>query len=414
MMGRTPTRRAGARSPPAAGAASGHHTGKSDIAPVAAAPEFRTPGRLKSARKAPWRSPGAALRPGDENALGHRPKSAAKSAGKPHARKLDARSPATTASAKTRAGKPKFTPANDGADADDDRTTTPAPADPASSPSRDAAPRSPMATVTNTSHTPGGVLAAVNTILLTPPSTGPKTRAVGDAGDEDAEDGTLGDEQAEAEAEATMPPPPARTPATVASLHSHPAEAETEEWPAETRTSDLDGMERRRGTRRSRAAATRPMKSPGRSPVPGRRGEVPRSKPPSSPRTEDPRPRGKRLLVASTLVKRHLVASRIEGARGAAPGVPSRRRRLPPALSMFTPGVPGGVSSLTPLTAARVPEDDTAAVNAMRLPTPTMDLTPLGRGVPTETVPFPAPAWASRPGAGATAAAATRRRRDGG
>ena len=67
---------------------------------------------------------------------------------------------------------------------------------------------------------------------------------------------------------------------------------------------------------------------------------------------------------------------------------------------MFTPGVPGGVSSLTPLTAARVPEDDTAAVNAMRLPTPTMDLTPLGRGVPTETVPFPAPAWASRPGRG--------------
>ena len=114
MIGRTPTRRAGANSPPAAGAASGHNTGKSDIAPVATAPEFRTPGRLKSARKAPWRSPGAALRPGDENALGHRPKSAAKSAGKPHARKLDARSPATAASAKTRAGKPKFTPANQG------------------------------------------------------------------------------------------------------------------------------------------------------------------------------------------------------------------------------------------------------------------------------------------------------------
>ena len=345
MMGRTPTRRAGANSPPAAGAASGHHTGKSDIAPVAAAPEFRTPGRLKSARKAPWRSPGAALRPGDENALGHRPKSAAKSAGKPHARKLDARSPATTASAKTRAGKPKFTPANDGADADDDADDdAPAPADPASSPSRDAAPRSPMATVTNTSHTPGGVLAAVNTILLTPPSTGPKTRAVGDAGDEDAEDGTLGDEQAEAEAEATMPPPPARTPATVASLHSHPAETETEEWSAETRTSDLDGMETTavegwRGDAEDVPRVEAPVPEDDVEEVPGSKPPSPRttsrrspgSKPPSSPRTRTPpsprktSPRGEHPRQTSP---RRLSDRRRP--RRPRSGVPSRRRRLPP------------------------------------------------------------------------------------
>ena len=408
MMGRTPTRRAGANSPPAAGAASGHHTGKSDIAPVAAAPEFRTPGRLKSARKAPWRSPGAALRPGDENALGHRPKSAAKSAGKPHARKLDARSPATTASAKTRAGKPKFTPANDGADADDDADDdAPAPADPASSPSRDAAPRSPMATVTNTSHTPGGVLAAVNTILLTPPSTGPKTRAVGDAGDEGAEDGTLGDERAEAEAEATMPPPPARTPATVASLHSHPAEAETEEWPAETRTSDLDGLETTavEGWRDDAEEVPRVE-----APVPEDDiEEVPRVEAPVVPENEDA-PVPEENVSSWRAPSSNVTSSPLGSKTPAAPalGSPFSAPASSPALSMFTPGVPGGVSSLTPLTATRVPEDDTAAVNAMRLPTPTMDLTPLGRGVPTETVPFPAPAWASRPGAGASSPAATR------
>ena len=408
MMGRTPTRRAGANSPPAAGAASGHHTGKSDIAPVAAAPEFRTPGRLKSARKAPWRSPGAALRPGDENALGHRPKSAAKSAGKPHARKLDARSPATTASAKTRAGKPKFTPANDGADADDD---APAPADPASSPPRDAAPRSPMATVTNTSHTPGGVLAAVNTILLTPPSTGPKTRAVGDAGDEDAEDGTLGDERAEAEAEATMPPPPARTPATVASLHSHPAEAETEEWPAETRTLDLDGMETTAGDAAVEGCRDDADEVPRvEAPVPEDDvEEVPRVEAPVVPEKEDT-PVPEENVSSWRAPSSNVTSSPLGSKTPAAPalGSPFSAPATSPALSMFTPGVPGGVSSLTPLTAARVPEDDTAAVNAMRLPTPTMDLTPLGRGVPTETVPFPAPAFASRPGAGATAAVATR------
>ena len=407
MMRRTPTRRAGANSPPAAGAASGHNTGKSDIAPVATAPEFRTPGRLKSARKAPWRSPGAALRPGDENALGHRPKSAAKSAGKPHARKLDARSPATAASAKTRAGKPKFTPANQGPDADAD---APAPAveppsNPASSPPRDPAPRSPMATVTNTSHTPGGVLAAVNTILLTPPSTGPKTRSVGDAAGTDAEEEIRDDARADADADAgadeAMPPPPARTPATVASLHSHRAETETEteteDWGGETRTSDLDGMET--------------MAIPA---VAGwRADDVP------APEDAAPVPEAEEVPENTALVPENTapvpdasmaVASPLGSKTPAAPalGSPFSAPASSPALSLFTPGLPGGVAHLTPLAAARVPEDDTAAVNAMRLPTPTMDLTPLGRGVPTETVPFPVPAFAPRPGTGATAPGATR------
>ena len=125
MMGRTPTRRAGANSPPAAGAAFGTPHWKSDIAPWRPPPSSAPRAASNPPARLPGRSPGAALRPGDENALGHRPKSAAKSAGKPHARKLDARSPATTASAKTRAGKPKFTPANDGADADDDAPPPP-------------------------------------------------------------------------------------------------------------------------------------------------------------------------------------------------------------------------------------------------------------------------------------------------
>ena len=86
-----------------AGAPSGHAS-KSDIAPVSNAD--RTPG-AKSAKKAPWRSPGVALSRRDENTPGGfvAPTSAPKSA---RARKLDARSPATAGSSKTRGGKPRL------------------------------------------------------------------------------------------------------------------------------------------------------------------------------------------------------------------------------------------------------------------------------------------------------------------
>ena len=126
-------------SPPAAGAPSGHAS-KSDIAPVSHAD--RTPG-AKSAKKAPWRSPGVALSRRDENTPGGfaAPKSAPKSA---RTRKLDARSPATAGSSKTRGGKPRLesnvsTEATPEESADGDDAVTSA-------------------------------VDAVNTILLTPPS----------------------------------------------------------------------------------------------------------------------------------------------------------------------------------------------------------------------------------------------------
>jgi hypothetical protein len=153
-------------SPPVAGAPSGHAS-KSDIAPVSKAD--RTPG-AKSAKKAPWRSPGVALSRRDENAPGGfvAPNSAPKSA---RARKLDARSPATAGSSKTRGGKPRLesdvsteATADESADGDDAVTSA---------------------------------VDAVNTILLTPPSARGKPDA-----DVTAAIDTV-----------AMPPPPPRVPA---------------------------------------------------------------------------------------------------------------------------------------------------------------------------------------------------------
>ena len=153
-------------SPPVAGAPSGHAS-KSDIAPVSNAD--RTPG-AKSAKKAPWRSPGVALSRRDENTPGGfvAPTSAPKSA---RARKLDARSPATAGSSKTRGGKPRLesdvsTEATADASADGDDAVTSA-------------------------------VDAVNTILLTPPSARGKPDA-----DVTAAIDTV-----------AMPPPPPRVPA---------------------------------------------------------------------------------------------------------------------------------------------------------------------------------------------------------
>ena len=153
-------------SPPVAGAPSGHAS-KSDIAPVSNAD--RTPG-AKSAKKAPWRSPGVALSRRDENTPGGfvAPTSAPKSA---RARKLDARSPATAGSSKTRGGKPRLesdvsTEATADASADGDDAVTSA-------------------------------VDAVNTILLTPPSARGKSDA-----DVTAAIDTV-----------AMPPPPPRVPA---------------------------------------------------------------------------------------------------------------------------------------------------------------------------------------------------------
>jgi hypothetical protein len=149
-----------------AGAPSGHAS-KSDIAPVSNAD--RTPG-AKSAKKAPWRSPGVALSRRDENTPGGfvAPTSAPKSA---RARKLDARSPATAGSSKTRGGKPRLesdvsTEATADASADGDDAVTSA-------------------------------VDAVNTILLTPPSARGKPDA-----DVTAAIDTV-----------AMPPPPPRVPA---------------------------------------------------------------------------------------------------------------------------------------------------------------------------------------------------------
>ena len=153
-------------SPPAAGAPSGHAS-KSDIAPVSHAD--RTPG-AKSAKKAPWRSPGVALSRRDENTPGGfaAPKSAPKSA---RTRKLDARSPATAGSSKTRGGKPRL---------ESDVSTE---ATPEESTDGDDA-------VTS-------AVDAVNTILLTPPSA---------RGKPDADVTAVIDTVA-------MPPPPPRVPA---------------------------------------------------------------------------------------------------------------------------------------------------------------------------------------------------------
>ena len=105
MFGRDAPRRSARLSPPGAGAPSGASVAKGDIAPVAREPDYRTPGK-SLAKRAPWRSPGAALRDRDRenNYVSARKKSV---------RKLSARSPATAAMASgaARNGRPRFTPA---------------------------------------------------------------------------------------------------------------------------------------------------------------------------------------------------------------------------------------------------------------------------------------------------------------
>ena len=154
-----------------AGAPSGH-VGKSDIAPVSTADRV-TPG-AKSAKKAPWRSPGVALAKRDENNPERGsvpPKSAPGSArGSLGTRKLDVRSPLTAGASKTRGGKPRLepeTPSEETSEIECDDAVTSA-------------------------------VDAVNTILLTPPSARGKPSAdVTGAFDTVA-----------------MPPPPPRVPVT--------------------------------------------------------------------------------------------------------------------------------------------------------------------------------------------------------
>ena len=169
-----------ARSPPVAGAPSGAVAGKSDIAPVATAPEFRTPGGSKSMRRAPWRSPGVALARRDDNARD--PVVRAPASSKRNARKLDARSPATAAAGKTRGGgRPRtFTP-NPANDDERERESSDArsPAPPAAAaaadddagdahPSDDARRRasSPSAAELNAPHT--DTFASVYEALISP------------------------------------------------------------------------------------------------------------------------------------------------------------------------------------------------------------------------------------------------------
>ena len=105
MFGRDAPRRSARLSPPGAGAPSGASVAKGDIAPIAKEPDYRTPGK-SLAKRAPWKSPGAALRDRDRenNYVSARKKSV---------RKLSARSPATAAMASgaARNGRPRFTPA---------------------------------------------------------------------------------------------------------------------------------------------------------------------------------------------------------------------------------------------------------------------------------------------------------------
>ena len=129
-----------------------------------------------------------------------------------------------------------------------------------------------------------------------------------------------------------MPPPPARTPATVASLHSHPAEAETEEWPAETRTLDLDGMETTAGDAavegcRDDADEVPRVEAP--SPKTTSRGG-PRVEAPVVPEKEDT-PVPEENVSSWRAPSSNVTSSPLGSKTPAAPalGSPSRRRRLP-------------------------------------------------------------------------------------
>ena len=158
MFGRDAPRRSARLSPPGAGAPSGASVAKGDIAPIAKEPDYRTPGK-SLAKRAPWKSPGAALRDRDRenNYVSARKKSV---------RKLSARSPATAAMASgaARNGRPRFTPAemktpsatpskNQDADDDDDAAME------MTAEKKERTPLSELASV------------PVTTVLLTPPST---------------------------------------------------------------------------------------------------------------------------------------------------------------------------------------------------------------------------------------------------
>ena len=196
MFGRDAPRRSARLSPPGAGAPSGAAVAKGDIAPVAKEPDFRTPGK-SLANRAPWRSPGAALRDRDrENNY--------VSARKKAVRKLSARSPATAAMASgaKRNGRPRFTPA-------EMRTPSVTPSkNPSTEDDDDHDDREDETKTTETEEprqerTPLADLASVpiTTVLLTPPSTRSRSRAA-EANKAKAAAAS------EADAKAAMPPPP--------------------------------------------------------------------------------------------------------------------------------------------------------------------------------------------------------------
>ena len=193
MFGRDAPRRSARLSPPGAGAPSGASVAKGDIAPVAREPDYRTPGK-SLAKRAPWRSPGAALRDRDRenNYVSARKKSV---------RKLSARSPATAAMASgaARNGRPRFTPAemktpsatpSKNEDANDEADE----ADEA-----DAADAAIDMTAEKKERTPLSELASVpvTTVLLTPPSTRSRLRAAkANAYNASAADAELGSQKA--------------------------------------------------------------------------------------------------------------------------------------------------------------------------------------------------------------------------
>ena len=197
MFGRDAPRRSARLSPPGAGAPSGAAVAKGDIAPVAKEPDFRTPGK-SLANRAPWRSPGAALRDRDrENNY--------VSARKKAVRKLSARSPATAAMASgaKRNGRPRFTPA-------EMRTPSVTPSkNPSTEDDDDHDDREDETKTTTTEEprqerTPLADLASVpiTTVLLTPPSTRSRSRAA------EADNNAKAAAASEADAKAAMPPPP--------------------------------------------------------------------------------------------------------------------------------------------------------------------------------------------------------------
>ena len=100
MATRGAPRRSARNSPPIAGAPSNAGV-ETDIAPVAAAPSFRTPGKTPGSARPAWRGPGAKENVG---APAHHlsPRTG------PTSRKLDARSPASAAMTPGRSARPKF------------------------------------------------------------------------------------------------------------------------------------------------------------------------------------------------------------------------------------------------------------------------------------------------------------------